>query len=259
MSATPAAEVEFFDIASNTSATWSPNTAKTRMVLNYKRIPHKTTWLSYPDIAGTLESLGVAPANSSSPLSYTCPAIRHSGEVIMDSWPIALHLERAFAGADSPSIFPTPGALPLAQLVHHHLYSKVLPAAMKLLLPKIPAILDDRGAEYFRRTRKEWFGKPLEELCEDPEGDWKRVGQEIAILSDMLSGHWSAPQGVAVERAGPFFLGDVPSYADFVLVSFFQWCKYADERYLERVLAFGKEDCFTKLWNACEKWVQVEH
>jgi glutathione S-transferase len=250
--------VEFFDIKNTIGATWSPNTALTRFVLNYKRIPHKTTWLSYPEIAGVLRSVGIAPASSTP--SYTSPAIRHGATTaIMDSWSIALYLDSAFAGPDTPSVFPTAGALPLAKLVHHHLFTRVFPAAAKLALPKTPAILDDAGAEYFHRTRKEWFGKPLDELCDDPEAEWKTIEQEIAIVSDILSGRWSNPPGTVVERTGPFFLGDTPSYADFILASLFQWFKTTDEQGFERLMALGKEDSFRHLWNACEKWLRVEH
>jgi len=251
--------VEFFDIASKTGASWSPNTTKTRLVLNYKSIPHSTTWLSYPDIAPTLSSLQVPPATSGR-AKHTCPAIRHGTVVLQDSWPIAVHLDQAFPS--SLSIFPTAGALPLAQLVHQHLYQRVVPTlVLGLLLPKIPAILEERGADYFRRTRSEWFGKPLDQLRpEDPEDSWKRLEEELAIFSDALTGLVPSSSGsvVRVERPGPFFLGDVPSYADFILVAFFAWFKHADDKDWERLMTFGKDGCFRKLWDSCEQWLHVQ-
>ncbi len=136
---------------------------------------------------------------------------------------MALYLEKAFP--ESPSIFPEPGALALAQLVDHTLVTRVFPAVLKMLLPKIPAILDERGAEYFRRTREEWFGQPLEQMCIDPESHWSELEKELAIFSNILNGPAESPR----HQQDLFLMGDKPSYADILLVAFFQWLRCIDE------------------------------
>jgi glutathione S-transferase len=249
--------VEYFDILSKRPISWTPFTARGRMVLNFKRIPHTTTWLSYPDLAGHLSALNIPPGTGNHfNLRYTSPALRHhhiSGQAdvcLQGSMPVALYLEQAFP--DSPSLFPGPGALELAQLVDHTISASLLPASMKFVLPKIPAILDDRGAEYFHRTRREWFGVPLEELCPDPEAEWAALEKGLVIFSDLLNGPATAPRPHQT-----FLMGDTPSYADILLVTFFQWLKSVDEKDWDRAIALGKNGVFRRLWDSCEQWLQT--
>ncbi|KAI0725636.1 hypothetical protein C8Q72DRAFT_749831, partial [Fomitopsis betulina] len=54
---------------------WSPNTWKTRYLLNIKDLPYRTQWLEYPDIAGYLRALGVPPTAPGTIAPYTLPAI----------------------------------------------------------------------------------------------------------------------------------------------------------------------------------------
>ena len=50
-------------------ACWSPNTWKTRAALNFKRVPYKTEWTTYPDLEPKLKSLYVRHAVTKYPLS----------------------------------------------------------------------------------------------------------------------------------------------------------------------------------------------
>ena len=92
---------------------------------------------------------------------------------------------------------------------------------LPLALPPTCAQLPPRSQEYFRRTREEWFGKPLEELA--PEGSAKRV--------ECLEGVEKAFAGFAkwLEADGSkdklFFMGDTICYADVTLASRLVWFK----------------------------------
>ncbi|KAF8588673.1 hypothetical protein K439DRAFT_1233675, partial [Ramaria rubella] len=75
-----------------------------RILLNYKGIPYKTTWVSYPDIEPTLKKLGCSPTGTkpddpSKPF-YTLPAIIDTSNgtqvVIADSLAIAEYLEAKY-------------------------------------------------------------------------------------------------------------------------------------------------------------------
>ncbi len=95
--------VEYFDIASKQPISWTPFTARGRMVLNFKRIPHTTTWISFPDIAASHRANNIPPklTNAWLNLHYTIPAIRHripgqADIALQDSLPVALYLEKAF-------------------------------------------------------------------------------------------------------------------------------------------------------------------
>lgn len=73
----------------------------------------------------------------------------------------------------------------------------------------MPSLLNPRSEEYVQRTRKQVFGKSLEDL--EPKGEervkaWKKAEQ----VSDTLDGWLSKSQG-------PFFMGETVSFADFVV------------------------------------------
>lgn len=50
-------EVVLYDLACIKRACFSPVVWKIRLMLNYKRIPYKTVFLEFPDIAPTLKDL----------------------------------------------------------------------------------------------------------------------------------------------------------------------------------------------------------
>ncbi|QSS59918.1 hypothetical protein I7I51_04714 [Histoplasma capsulatum] len=169
---------------------------------NYKKIPYTQSFISYPDIAPLLQSLSVPPLpGSTNYLPYPLPAIAHPATlahptanpngVINDSWSIALHLDGAFP-------FPAPDH--------------------PTLFPSIPALLDERGAAYFRRTREEMFGVTLEAMAGDKRGveqAWESVEADVEVARQMLLRGREGPRG------GPFFEGAEAGYADFVFVAFF--------------------------------------
>ncbi|KAF8518717.1 hypothetical protein JB92DRAFT_2901346 [Gautieria morchelliformis] len=88
-----------------------------RPVLNYKRIPYKTVWLSYPDIESTLTKLGCA-AIATKPEDptkshYTLPAIVDTGSsppaVIIGSLAVAEYLDTKYPARP---VFPKQGTAP---------------------------------------------------------------------------------------------------------------------------------------------------
>ncbi|EGC43854.1 lignin degradation protein [Histoplasma capsulatum var. duboisii H88] len=252
--------VHFFDIASKLPIpfkSWSPNTLRTRLVLNYKKIPYTQSFISYPDIAPLLQSLSVPPLpGSTNYLPYPLPAITHPATlahptanphgVMNDSWPIALHLEGAFPAPDHPTLFPSAGSHALALAVMK-LVSALVPATRRILVPQIPALLDERGAAYFRRTREEMFGVTLEAMAGDKRGvgqAWESVEADVELVRQMLRG-----------RGGPFFEGAEAGYADFVFVAFLTWYERGDRVAWERVVGGGDGE-IKRLWEACLLWIE---
>ncbi|EEH44782.1 uncharacterized protein PADG_01071 [Paracoccidioides brasiliensis Pb18] len=254
--------VHFFDINSNLpipSKSWSPNTLRTRLVLNFKKIPYTQSFISYPDIAPLLKSASVPPLHGAR-VPYTLPAIAHpssigtSHGVLNDSWPIALHLEKTFQSPQHPTLFPSAGSYALALAVARVL-NAILPPTRMILLPKIPQILDERGAEYFRRTRAEWFGRSLEEMLSDTEGvekSWADVEVELKLLADMLRG----PPGVngGGKKKGPFFEGEQAGYADLLFAAFLAWYERGDRKDWERAVSIGDGE-IRRFWDACLPWI----
>lgn len=233
------------------------------MILNYKKIPYTQSFVSYPDIAPLLKGLSVAP-HSKGRVAYTLPAICHPASVsdnphgaMMDSLPIARHLDRTFS---SPPLFPSgPASYALALAVENIMF-RAAGKGLFLLLPKAVDVLDERGGEYFVRTRSEWFGKPLADLAITGEDEVREtiaaMKSELDIFIRMLSNRAED----ATSPRGPFFEGTTPGYADFVLVTFLSWGHRVDMRVWDELMGMGNGE-FRALWDACLPWMegQGEH
>ena len=181
--------------------------------------------MSLPDIESTLIKLGCAPTRTKpfdpSKPHYTLPAIVDTScsppVVIADSLAITEYLDSKYP--DRP-VFPKKGKA-LEYSFEECFNSIIRPRLGMLLFPPTWAILDDRGREYFRRTREHVFGKTLEEMS--PEGE-VREGQWKALEAgyDQIA--------AIIEKNGPgvdyIAGGNEPTRADFILVSFLIWLKF---------------------------------
>ncbi|KAI1971042.1 hypothetical protein LOZ53_005706 [Ophidiomyces ophidiicola] len=240
---------------------WSPNTLRTRLVLNFKRIPYTQTYLPFPAVAPVLRALRLPPLTNG-PMPYTLPAILHAPSIpaaptthaLNDSWPIALHLERAFPAPGYPSIFPTPASYPLAVAVQNIIIN-ALYGGVSLHIPKVLNCLEPECAEYFDRVRSIRFSTPsLAALAaQGPELDrvWADLEKEFGLLAEMLRG----VDGVD-KKSGPFFEGDQPGYADLLLAAWFGWYYRMDRADFERLMDIEKNGEFRSLWEACRPWIE---
>ncbi|KAJ0419787.1 hypothetical protein BJY00DRAFT_150733 [Aspergillus carlsbadensis] len=258
--------VHFFDILSGLpgpNKSWSPNTLKIRLALNYKHIAYTQSYISLPDIEPVLRSLSVrAHAAGAAPKPYTLPAIMHpslksapnpSG-ALNDSLPIALHLDTVFPEPVYPSLFPNGQASYALAVAVNGLMRDVVFAGYALLVGKIADILDEpRGKEYFIRTRSEMLGKPLSTICPTDQDEVARlVGEmkkKMGIIVQMLGG------GGKKNKAGPFFEGDRPGFPDFIFQAFMLWVKVADEDVWGELVGVGDGEV-RALWDAVYPWVE---
>ncbi|GES57612.1 glutathione S-transferase [Aspergillus terreus] len=244
----------FFDITSTlpgASQSWSPNTMRTRMVLNYKRIRYTQSFISYPDIAPLLSHLAVQPHAQGMP--YTLPAIVHPSVssnpngALMDSLAIAAHLDQTYP---SPPLFPAGDASYALTLAVARLVSKVVAQCAPLVIPNVADLLDPRGREYFIKTRSARFGRPLSEVRPRDKDELRAMVDaakaEFVPIAQMLLGR--------LGKRGPFFEGERPSYADFLVVSLLVWFERADRPLFEEFAALG-DGAVRALWEACLPWV----
>ncbi|KAJ5624296.1 hypothetical protein N7510_000605 [Penicillium lagena] len=247
--------VHFFDLFSDlpgASKSWSPNTLKTRMVLNFKGIPYTQSWISYPDIAPLMKGLAVSPNEVGTP--YTLPAIIHKPSVesnsngtMMDSRPIAVQLDKAFP---SPPLFPSGDASYALSIAVEKAISGLSPMR-PLIIPRVAGHLDPRGKEYFIRTRSEAFGKPLAEVRptdqESIQALWKILEKESKFFVTLLKGR----EG----KRGPFLEGEKPGYADMVLVCWIAFFHRFDLDAWEIIMSQGDGE-LKALWDACLPWME---
>ncbi|KAJ5114879.1 hypothetical protein NUU61_000638 [Penicillium alfredii] len=232
--------VHFFDLTSTlpgTTKSWSPNTLKVRLVLNFKGVPYTQSWVSYPDIAPLMKALDVDPNGTGTP--YTLPAINHKASVttsssgtMMDSLPIAQHLDKVYP---SPPLFPSGDASYALAVAVARLTGLMAPSIMLLVIPRVTESLDPRGKEYFDRTRSELFGKPLSEVRPTDEETLLELGRD--------------------GKTGPFFEGEKAGYADFIMVSVLAFFHRFDREVWEKMLGLG-EGQFKALWDACSPWLE---
>ncbi|KAK2759910.1 hypothetical protein FQN54_002645 [Arachnomyces sp. PD_36] len=256
-------KLHFLDITSSLPVpqkSWSPNTLRTRMILNYKQIPYTQSYISYPDIAPLLKSYSLQPLTTGK-MPYTLPAITHPKSItatpsgtMNDSWPIALHLDKTFPAPEYPPLFPSGRASHALAVAVQGIISSLIMRSRRMLIPKVPDILDKAGAEYYRYTRswKSVYGLPLDQLLakgEELEMEWRGFIADLEVVVKMLKGH----QGKE-EVDGPFFEGDRPGYADFLMVSFFAFVERTDKADFERMMGVGEGE-LRRLYEACLPWV----
>ncbi|KAJ9091881.1 hypothetical protein QFC19_008907 [Naganishia cerealis] len=248
--------IHFLDISSKLPGyrqSWSPNTLKTRLLLNAKGIPYTEQYLSYPDIAPLLKSYSVLPNEER---TFTLPAIYHpetlkdvvpGGVIMTESAAIAHYLDSLYPSS-LVQAFPEPksesGAL--WKEAEHHLHAiQSKGKGYRLLMPRIPLILDDRGSEYFIRTRTDDHPQhisPLQWGSPNPEDDWSVVRPFVLTYLKYYESTRDAAVSAGRGGQGPFLWGDKVTMGDIYLASVLVWFRSAGEEMLDQFLAIGEKD-----------------
>ena len=181
-------------------------------------------------------------------ISYTIPVLRFPRSPtseprwVMESRAIAAALEQE---CPSPSLHLDSPILPKVEA----LMKIITPTLFPVFLPRVPRdILNERSIYYFRKTREEKFGMPLDELEKSEKGGenaWESAAPPLSKLAELLK-----------ENGGPFFRGETVSYADFIVVGFFQCLKrlsYDDDMFGR---AMQIDPSFLVLYKACAEWLK---
>src|ERR1700728_4795 len=189
---------------------------------------------------------GIPPNEEGTP--YTLPALRFPRSPtseprwVMESRAIAATLEQE---CSSPSLHLDSPILPKVEA----LMKIIMPTLAPVFLPRTARdILNERSIDYFRKTRGERFGMPLDELEKSEKGGenaWKNATPHLTELAELLK-----------ENGGPFFSGETVSYADFIVVSFFQYLKRLsyDGDLFSRAMQI--DPSFLVLYEACAEWLK---
>lgn len=194
---------------------------------------------SYPDVRELLQSKGVQPAEGTRVQEYTLPTIEHDGKVIMDSLKIALYLDETFP--NTPRLIPE-GTLPFYRAFQTYATTALSGPIFPLLLPRVIAFLDDRGSEYFKRTREEVWGPISESINQDKakvDECWSKATPGLKLVNQMLD---DVP-------GGPFIMGKERTYADMHLVSILEWWKQSGDEFYERAIKIAPN--LATLYDAC--------
>lgn len=214
------------------------------MALNFKGIEYTTEWVEYPDIASRLKPHVTPNSSDQNPVPYSIPTVQFpSGDYLMDSASIAERIEQ-----DHPTPSMYLDAPVLAEVV------KIVPKVQGALRPEWMAdvpekLLNPPSAEYFSTTREKRYGKPLAQLKKEQGGEeaWIAALPELKRLANMIGNPFNGQEG-------PFCMGAIPSYADFVIVSLLHFFKVIDQDIYDRIVTIDKR--FNRLYKASEKWLE---
>lgn len=183
----------------NPELRFSPHCWKTRMALAHKglqakRIPWRFTEKDRIAFSGQGQ----------------VPVLVDDGEVVCDSWRIALHLEGRFASL--PSLFGDPAAVPLAHFVNHWADQILLPEIARNILLDIFEQLDAKDRRYFRESREKRFGDRLENVVAAAAARPDTLTRILVPLRRLLADH-------------AFVGGAAASYADYCVFGMFMWAR----------------------------------
>ena len=138
------------------------------------------------------------------------PVIVDGGTVVHDSTAIADHLEEHYA--DRPTLFGGESGRALGRFVQNWTETVLQPGIIGFVVLDIHRHSRPQDQDYFRRSREERFGKPLEDVVRDREA---RLQAFRASLD---------PLRRTVERQD-FVSGKSPAYADYIVFGAFQWAR----------------------------------
>ncbi|KAG8879728.1 hypothetical protein FRB97_001474 [Tulasnella sp. 331] len=225
-----------YDIPSTfeTQQAWSYNTWKARLVLNYKGIPYRTEWVTYPDIEQTFRKVDLPPLKmmpNGKPL-YTCPAIIDYiadpifGKRVAESTKIAHYLDETYASEQhGPTLFPKG-----TEAAQNEFINEIDPesgSGLKshvsiLVVALSVGVLDARGAEYINREREKRLGRPVADVGREGSLERKEAWDGVKRCLDKIAATYDKNK----EGQGQFFTGKAITYADIYLISFFLWLRY---------------------------------
>ncbi|KIK96338.1 hypothetical protein PAXRUDRAFT_32446 [Paxillus rubicundulus Ve08.2h10] len=186
---------------------WSPNPARPRFALSYKNLPFETVWVEFPDIATKMKEIGASPNKGPDGSDlYTVPVLSdpNTGALITDSWVIVEYLDQTYP---EKSVFPhsSSGLIDAFDAA----FSGAWQPALKFVFLRASQILDEPSAQYFIRTKQEFFREKIDEFS--PEGpkrnahwaDIEKCFDTTKTWYDRSSGKW--------------LMGDTFSYADILV------------------------------------------
>lgn len=168
---------------------------------------------------------------------------------IVDSFDIAVYLDDKYPAPHYPLVFP-PGTRPLQKMAQTLFSDGALATFRPIVVPPIaaPGFLDERGTEYFNRTREEMFGS-LSDLANTAPEKWveaRKKWDDFGAKLDLNKG---------TREDGPFVMGNRVSFIDFAIGGGILWLRRVEGKELTRWkdMAEWQGGRWAKLWAEIEK------
>jgi len=138
------------------------------------------------------------------------PVLVDGDDVVFDSWTIATYLEDAYA--DRPSLFRGEGGRAVTRFVNASADGISVGGIPRLIVIDILAHLAEQDKTYFRETREKRLGAMLETVTAGRETNVLAFRKTLEPIRTVLA-------------AQPYFAGEAPAYADYVVFGCFQWAR----------------------------------
>lgn len=138
------------------------------------------------------------------------PVLVDGDTAVADSWTIACYLEDTYP--DRPALFSGPQGRGEALFVKTWCDRVVQPAIATMIVADIVKVLTEADQAYFRQTREQRFGRPLEDVSANRVADLPAFRKALDPLRGTVS-------------VNPFIGGDSPLYSDYIVFGAFQWAR----------------------------------
>ena len=137
------------------------------------------------------------------------PVLVHDGKSVTDSSVIANYLEETFAG--TPTLFGGAHGRALTRM-YAALGDVLVGTVARFVVLDVYEHIDAGDKPYFRQSREQHFGMPLEQVVADRDARLPAFRDSLTAMRVTL-------------KKQPFFGGDAPLYADYALFGAFAWAR----------------------------------
>ena len=138
------------------------------------------------------------------------PVLCDNNAIISDSWRIAEYLETNYT--DQPTLFSSPTNKANEKFVSSWVDSQIHPLIAKCVVKDILDVIDPNDREYFRRSREERFGMPIDEIVANREETRALLKRTLFPVRKVL-------------ELNPFLGGTSASFADYSLFGAIMWAR----------------------------------
>jgi glutathione S-transferase len=138
------------------------------------------------------------------------PVLVDGERTVSDSWAIALYLEETYP--ERPSLFGAAAAITVTRFINAWADTVLQGGMIRLIVSDIAAIVHDKDKAYFRESREQRFGMPLEEITAGREDRIRTFRESLLPLRHTLS-------------TQPYLSGHEPAYADYIVLGSLQWAR----------------------------------
>jgi len=138
------------------------------------------------------------------------PVLIDGKHTISDSWAIAEYLDAEYPSC--PSLFGSDYSRALTRFIQSWTDEVVEMQVLRMIIVDIYEHLHEKDKAYFRRTREQHLGAPLESSMRDRDECLQAFRNSLAPLRMTF-------------ETQPFLGGDEPIYADYIAFSPFQWAR----------------------------------